>query len=75
MTGFMHIGFGIVLTTLTNVYTSVFVIGEIPFLGGVSVRRAGRGLPAVPPPIWGPGWGRGACLCCGGVVWGWGGGS
>ncbi|NXN20512.1 M4A12 protein, partial [Nycticryphes semicollaris] len=38
MTGFMHIGFGIVLRTLTNVYTSVFVIGEIPFLGGVSVR-------------------------------------
>ncbi|XP_040415323.1 membrane-spanning 4-domains subfamily A member 12-like isoform X3 [Cygnus olor] len=38
MTGFMHIGFGIVLTTLTNVYTSVFVIGEIPFLGGVSVK-------------------------------------
>ncbi|KAF1638437.1 UNVERIFIED_CONTAM: Membrane-spanning 4-domains subfamily A member 12, partial [Eudyptes robustus] len=39
MTGFMHIGFGIVLTTLTNVYTSVFVIGEIPFLGGVSPGR------------------------------------
>ncbi|KAF1585668.1 Membrane-spanning 4-domains subfamily A member 12, partial [Eudyptes moseleyi] len=48
MTGFMHIGFGIVLTTLTNVYTSVFVIGEIPFLGGVSVRGvgpAGEGCP------------------------------
>ncbi|NWU14052.1 M4A12 protein, partial [Cephalopterus ornatus] len=38
MTGFLHIGFGIVLTTLTNLYTSVFVIGEIPFLGGVSVK-------------------------------------
>lgn len=46
MTGFMHIGFGIVLTTLTNVYTSVFVIGEIPFLGGVSVRTVG---PRCPP--------------------------
>lgn len=46
MTGFMHIGFGIVLTTLTNVYTSVFVIGEIPFLGGVSVRNVG---PRCPP--------------------------
>lgn len=43
MTGFLHIGFGIVLTTLTNVYTSVFVIGEIPFLGGVSVRVEGLG--------------------------------
>lgn len=43
MTGFLHIGFGIVLTTLTNVYTSVFVIGEIPFLGGVSVRAEGLG--------------------------------
>lgn len=43
MTGFLHIGFGIVLTTLTNVYTSVFVIGEIPFLGGVSVRAGGPG--------------------------------
>lgn len=43
MTGFLHIGFGIVLTTLTNVYTSVFVIGEIPFLGGVSVRAGGLG--------------------------------
>ncbi|XP_062433265.1 membrane-spanning 4-domains subfamily A member 12-like isoform X3 [Rhea pennata] len=43
MTGFMHIGFGIVLTTLTNVYTSVFIIGEIPFLGGVSVRGSGAG--------------------------------
>lgn len=80
MTGFMHIGFGIVLTTLTNVYTSVFVIGEIPFLGGVSVRSAGRGLPAVPPPAWGPGRGRGwpyggACLCCGGIAWVWGCGS
>ncbi|XP_047909068.1 membrane-spanning 4-domains subfamily A member 12-like isoform X1 [Anser cygnoides] len=41
MTGFMHIGFGIVLTTLTNVYTSVFVIGEIPFLGGVSFIISG----------------------------------
>lgn len=41
MTGFMHIGFGIILTTLTKVYTSVFVIGEIPFLGGVSVRGTG----------------------------------
>ena len=46
MTGFMHIGFGIVLTTLTNVYTSVFVIGEIPFLGGVSVRSVGPGRDA-----------------------------
>lgn len=46
MTGFLHIGFGIVLTTLTNVYTSVFVIGEIPFLGGVSVRAgSGKGCP------------------------------
>lgn len=46
MTGFLHIGFGIVLTTLTNVYTSVFVIGEIPFLGGVSVRAGVReGMP------------------------------
>ncbi|NXX68088.1 M4A12 protein, partial [Spizella passerina] len=43
MMGFLHIGFGIVLTTLTNVYTSVFVIGEIPFLGGVSVRARGLG--------------------------------
>lgn len=42
MTGFLHIGFGIVLTTLTHVYTSVFVIGEIPFLGGVSVCAGGR---------------------------------
>lgn len=53
MTGFMHIGFGIVLTTLTNVYTSVFVIGEIPFLGGVSVRSWGGGDPlgtCLPPP-------------------------
>ncbi|RMB98090.1 hypothetical protein DUI87_25568 [Hirundo rustica rustica] len=41
MTGFLHIGFGIVLTTLTNVYTSVFVIGEIPFLGGVSFIISG----------------------------------
>ncbi|XP_074438606.1 uncharacterized protein LOC141741650 isoform X3 [Larus michahellis] len=41
MTGFMHIGFGIVLTMLTNVYTSVFVIGEIPFLGGVSFIISG----------------------------------
>ncbi|NXH69369.1 M4A12 protein, partial [Hydrobates tethys] len=46
MTGFMHIGFGIVLTTLTNVYTSVFIIGEIPFLGGVSVRSVGPGRDA-----------------------------
>ncbi|XP_027595455.1 membrane-spanning 4-domains subfamily A member 12-like isoform X2 [Pipra filicauda] len=41
MTGFLHIGFGIVLTTLTNLYTSVFVIGEIPFLGGVSFIISG----------------------------------
>ncbi|XP_014804239.1 PREDICTED: membrane-spanning 4-domains subfamily A member 12-like [Calidris pugnax] len=41
MTGFMHIGFGIVLTMLTNIYTSVFVIGEIPFLGGVSFIISG----------------------------------
>ncbi|CAM4682166.1 unnamed protein product [Lepidochelys kempii] len=41
MMGFMHIGFGIVLTTITNVYTSVFVIGEIPFLGGVSFIISG----------------------------------
>ncbi|XP_055577721.1 membrane-spanning 4-domains subfamily A member 12-like isoform X4 [Falco biarmicus] len=41
MTGFMYIGFGIVLTTLTSVYTSVFVIGEIPFLGGVSFIISG----------------------------------
>ncbi|KAK2525186.1 zona pellucida sperm-binding protein 3 [Columba guinea] len=41
MTGFMHIGFGIILTTLTKVYTSVFVIGEIPFLGGVSFIISG----------------------------------
>nr|XP_038036377.1 membrane-spanning 4-domains subfamily A member 12 isoform X1 [Anas platyrhynchos] len=66
MTGFMHIGFGIVLTTLTNVYTSVFVIGEIPFLGGVSVRSAGRGLPAVPPPHMGTGMGSGGMP----VLWG-----
>lgn len=66
MTGFMHIGFGIVLTTLTNVYTSVFVIGEIPFLGGVSVRSAGRGLPAVPPPHMGTGMGLGGMP----VLWG-----
>ncbi|OXB57411.1 hypothetical protein ASZ78_010126 [Callipepla squamata] len=41
MTGFMHIGFGIVLTTLTSVYTSIFIIGEIPFLGGVSFIISG----------------------------------
>nr|XP_006110366.1 membrane-spanning 4-domains subfamily A member 12-like isoform X2 [Pelodiscus sinensis] len=41
MNGFMHIGFGIVLTTITNVYTSVFVMGEIPFLGGVSFIISG----------------------------------
>ncbi|XP_064515944.1 membrane-spanning 4-domains subfamily A member 12-like isoform X2 [Pseudopipra pipra] len=41
MTGFLHIGFGIVLTTLTHLYTSVFVIGEIPFLGGVSFIISG----------------------------------
>ncbi|XP_017694433.1 PREDICTED: membrane-spanning 4-domains subfamily A member 12-like isoform X3 [Lepidothrix coronata] len=41
MTGFLHIGFGIVLTTLTSLYTSVFVIGEIPFLGGVSFIISG----------------------------------
>ncbi|KYO41702.1 membrane-spanning 4-domains subfamily A member 12 isoform B [Alligator mississippiensis] len=41
MTGFMHIGFGIVLTTLTNVYSSLFVVGEIPFLGGVSFIISG----------------------------------
>lgn len=72
MTGFMHIGFGIVLTTLTNVYTSVFVIGEIPFLGGVSVRSAGRGLPAVPPPPHlGTGTGSGLAIWGGmSVLWG-----
>ncbi|XP_042738025.1 membrane-spanning 4-domains subfamily A member 12-like isoform X1 [Lagopus leucura] len=41
MTGFMHIGFGIVLTTLTNVYSSIFITGEIPFLGGVSFIISG----------------------------------
>lgn len=53
MTGFMHIGFGIVLTTLTNVYSSIFITGEIPFLGGVSVRSMGVGgcLPAPPLPL------------------------
>lgn len=73
MTGFMHIGFGIVLTTLTNVYTSVFVIGEIPFLGGVSVRSAGRGLPAVPPPPYGDRDGVGGHACAVGVLCGAGG--
>lgn len=74
MTGFMHIGFGIVLTTLTNAYTSVFVIGEIPFLGGVSVRsqglRGGGGCPrwvggwvgGCPPGSWdSQGWGPRSC--------------
>ncbi|KGL85311.1 Membrane-spanning 4-domains subfamily A member 15, partial [Tinamus guttatus] len=41
MTGFMHIGFGVVLTMLTSVYTSFFIIGEIPFLGGVSFIISG----------------------------------
>ncbi|NXD16628.1 M4A15 protein, partial [Nothocercus nigrocapillus] len=41
MTGFMHIGFGIVLTMLASGYTSVFIIGEIPFLGGVSFIISG----------------------------------
>lgn len=49
MTGFMHIGFGIVLTTLTNVYSSIFITGEIPFLGGVSVRSMGLGAACQPP--------------------------
>ncbi|XP_016851042.1 membrane-spanning 4-domains subfamily A member 15 isoform X2 [Anolis carolinensis] len=38
MTGFIHISFGIILSTLTSVYTSFFVSGEIPFLGGASVK-------------------------------------
>ncbi|NWI92229.1 M4A12 protein, partial [Pitta sordida] len=41
MTGFLHIGFGIVLKTLTSAYNSVFVMGEIPFLGGVSFIISG----------------------------------
>ncbi|XP_062973027.1 membrane-spanning 4-domains subfamily A member 12-like isoform X1 [Elgaria multicarinata webbii] len=36
MTGFIHISFGIILSTLTSVYASFFVSGEIPFLGGAS---------------------------------------
>nr|XP_056707500.1 membrane-spanning 4-domains subfamily A member 12-like isoform X2 [Euleptes europaea] len=41
MTGFIHISFGIILSTLTSVYTSFFVSGEIPFLGGASYIVSG----------------------------------
>ncbi|XP_028593528.1 membrane-spanning 4-domains subfamily A member 15-like isoform X1 [Podarcis muralis] len=41
MTGFIHISFGIILSTLTSVYTSYFVSGEIPFLGGASFIVSG----------------------------------
>ncbi|KAJ7344216.1 hypothetical protein JRQ81_000166 [Phrynocephalus forsythii] len=41
MTGFIHISFGIILSTLTSVYTSFFVSGEIPFLGGASFIVSG----------------------------------
>ncbi|XP_015269295.1 PREDICTED: membrane-spanning 4-domains subfamily A member 12-like [Gekko japonicus] len=41
MTGFIHISFGIILSTLTSVYASFFVSGEIPFLGGASYIVSG----------------------------------
>ncbi|XP_044278681.1 membrane-spanning 4-domains subfamily A member 15-like [Varanus komodoensis] len=41
MTGFIHISFGIILSTLTSVYASFFVSGEIPFLGGASFIVSG----------------------------------
>ncbi|KAG8125463.1 hypothetical protein E2320_020647 [Naja naja] len=53
MTGFIHISFGIILSTLSSVYTSFFVSGEIPFLGGASVSITDQRNPLSLQMRWG----------------------